>query len=637
MALNRRIVGTAGHIDHGKTALIRALTGVDTDRLPEEKRRGITIDLGFAHLALDDVQMGFVDVPGHERFVRNMHAGVGGIDAALLVVAADESIEPQTREHFDICRLLRIPTGVVAITKTDLVEPEIVELVRLEVEEMVRDSFLAGRPIVATSAATGAGIAELRGALGSVLAAAPARDAEGRVFRLPIDRAFTMRGFGSVVTGTTISGAVGEGDELEILPAGTRTRARNIQVHGAPRQRAEAGERTSINLADVPVDALARGQQLAAPAALRPSTLLTADLELLAGAPPLRNETRVRLHLHAAEVMAKVRIVAGADREIVPGGRAAVQFHLETPAVALAGDRFVIRRYSPPRTIGGGAILDPLLRKLKGGQAADVVATLRSAELAPRVAVLARLAGASGISIADLRARTGITATRLDAELESPPEDCVAIGRGASRRFVHANVLRRVRTAAMEVLQEFFRANRTALGMPKSAFLQKVHLEGSDPELVQFALGELERESIASVTGDLVDVPGRSQGLAGAEGELARAIEDRFREAGLAPPPVSELIRSIPQRPKTIEGVVGYLARSGVLVRLAENVYLHREVLAEARRRAAAHRGQMVDVAFFKDLYGISRKVVIPLLEHFDRAGVTRRIGDHREIVGREE
>src|SRR5687768_7562840 len=343
----RRIVGTAGHIDHGKTALVRALTGIDTDRLPEEKRRGITIDLGFASLATDELQIGFIDVPGHERFVKNMLAGIGGIDAAMLVVAADESVKPQTREHFAICRLLQIPTGLIAITKRDLVDPDMFGLVRMEIEDLVRGSFLAGKPIVPVSSTTGQGIDELKRSLAEILESTEDRDTASRVFRLPIDRVFTMKGFGCVVTGTTISGTVQGDSEVEVLPSGLRSRARHIEVHGEGREAGSAGERTSINLPDLQVDDLKRGDQLVPPGILHPTQIVTAQLELLADAAPLKDQSRIRFHHFSSELIGSIRMVGTEKKEIAPGSRAYVQIRLESPVVAISGDRFVIRRYAP--------------------------------------------------------------------------------------------------------------------------------------------------------------------------------------------------------------------------------------------------------------------------------------------------
>ncbi len=345
MTRKKRVVGTAGHIDHGKTSLVRALTGIDTDRLPEEKRRGITIDLGFASWFTDEYQIGFVDVPGHERFVKNMLAGIGGIDSVLLVVAADESIKPQTREHFAICRLLGIASGVVAITKSDLVERDILELVRLEAEELVAGSFLEGKAIVPVSSTTGAGLDDLRRAILDSVSAVGDRDASTRVFRLPIDRVFTMKGFGSVITGTTYSGRVRVEDDVEVLPGARRSRARAIQVHGEARDEASAGERTSMNLADIPLEELHRGHQVLHPDTLRPSQVITVRIELLPDAKPLKEQTRIRFHHLSSELLGSVRFV-DETTELRPGDSAFAQIRLESPVIAVAGDRFVVRRRS---------------------------------------------------------------------------------------------------------------------------------------------------------------------------------------------------------------------------------------------------------------------------------------------------
>jgi selenocysteine-specific elongation factor len=591
-------VGTAGHIDHGKTSLVRALTGVDTDRLPEEKRRGITIDLGFASWFTDDDQIGFVDVPGHERFVKNMLAGIGGIDSVLLVVAADESIKPQTREHFAICRLLGIPTGVVAVTKSDLVDRDILELVRLEIEELVAGSFLEGKPVVPVSSTTGAGLDDLRAAILASVASVEDRDAATRVFRLPIDRAFTMKGFGSVITGTTYSGRVKLEDEVEVLPSGRRSRARAIQVHGEARDLASAGERTSMNLADVPLEAIQRGQQVVHPDTLRPSSVITVRLELLQDAKPLKEQTRIRFH-HLSS--------------------------LESPVVAVTGDRFVIRRYSPAWTIGGGLIVDAHLAKLSRGTRPEILSTLSAGSLFERIELMARLQGLRGVTMDELQARTGIRIEALARELKQVPNTAKT-----GNTFLHNDALTDFRRRAMEFMHRYLENNRLAVSVPKGEFVQKL-LPSRAP--VNFLLHDLAKENIAVVQGDVLEIPGRSKTLGGAEGELARAIEARYAEAGLQTPATSEIIRAIPQKPKVIEGVIAYLVKQGTLVRLADGVYLHRDVVASARDKLATRRGETIDVAQFKDLFGISRKVAIPLLEFFDREGATKRVGDSRTVL----
>ncbi len=625
MTRKKRVVGTAGHIDHGKTSLVRALTGIDTDRLPEEKRRGITIDLGFASWFTDDYQIGFVDVPGHERFVKNMLAGIGGIDSVLLVVAADESIMPQTREHFAICRLLGIPTGLVAITKSDLVEREMLDLVRIEIEELVAGSFLAGKPIVPVSSTTGAGLDEVRAAILASVAAVDDRDATTRVFRLPIDRVFTMKGFGSVITGTTYSGRVRVDDEVEVLPGGKRSRARAVQVHGQPREDASAGERTSMNLADIPLEELHRGQQIVHPETLRPSPVITVKVELLPDAKPLKEQTRIRFHHLSAELLGTIRFVDTTEGELRPGASAFAQIRLEAPVVAVAGDRFVVRRYSPAFTIGGGVILDAHLAKLSRGTRPEILETLASGTLHERVELIAKLQGLRGLTIDEAQARTGIRAPTLTKELRKVP-NVVSVG----STLLHHDVLADFRRRAIEFLQGYFKTNKMAVNVPKGEFVQKLIPAGAP---VNFLLGDLANEKIAVVQGDALDIPGRSKTLGGAEGELARAIEARFAEAGLQTPAVSEIIKAIPQKPKVIEGVIAYLVKQGTLVRLADGVYLHRDVVAGARETLATKKGQTIDVGAFKDLFGISRKVAIPLLEFFDKEGTTKRIGDARQVL----
>jgi len=628
MPRKKRVVGTAGHIDHGKTALVRALTGVDTDRLPEEKKRGITIDLGFASWFTDDYQIGFIDVPGHERFVKNMLAGVGGIDSALLVVAADESIKPQTREHFAICRLLDIKTGVVAITKRDLVEDDIVDLVRLEIEELVAGSFLAGKPIVPVSSVTGAGLDDLRRALLTSVSEAEDRDAATRVFRLPIDRVFTMKGFGSVITGTTYAGRLNIDTDVEVLPGGKRSRARNIQVHGEARDYASAGERTSVNLPDIDLDQLHRGQQLVTPNTLRTSQVITARLDLLPDAKPLKEQTRIRFHHLSAELLGSIRFV-DQTAELKPGTSAYIQVRLESPVVAVAGDRFVIRRYSPALTVGGGVILDAHLPKLSRNTRGELLDTLGAGTLQERVELMAKLEGLRGLTMHEVQARTGVRIETLTKELKNVPH----LADSGERRWIHHDVLIDFRRKSMEFLRAYFEENRMALNVPKSEFVQKLLPRNADGAMINFLLQDLAREKIVAIAGDALDIPGRSKTLGGAEGELARMIESRFAEAGLAPPPVSELINERTQKARVIEGVIGFLVKQGTLVRLAEGIYVHRDALAAARERISTRAGDMIDVGAFKEYFGLSRKIAIPLLEWMDREGVTKRVGDSRRVL----
>ena len=412
------IVGTAGHIDHGKTALIRALTGTDTDRLAEEKRRGISIDLGFAFLQLaGGLQIGFVDVPGHERFVKNMLAGAGGIDLVLFVIAADESIKPQTREHFEICRLLGIPRGVIALTKSDLVDKEILELVRLEAEEYVKGSFLENAPIIAVSSKTGDGMEQLRGHLEDAASQVSAKDIS-RYFRLPVDRAFSMRGFGTVVTGTLMAGSVKAGQEVEAHPAGVRLRVRGIQVHGSDTGEAFAGQRTALNLAGPAAASIARGMTLTQPDLFQSTKIVDAALELLPSAKPLKHASPVHFHCGTAEVVADVRLLES-NAPLRPGAKAFARFLLSAPALLLPGDRFIIRMFSPVTTIGGGIVLEiappPRMRRANAVKRLKVLSEGSTEE---RLALIVS-ESLHGLGQEDLIARTGLLASEVEACAQS--------------------------------------------------------------------------------------------------------------------------------------------------------------------------------------------------------------------------
>src|SRR5215471_7527819 len=404
------IVGTAGHIDHGKTALVKALTGIDADRLEEEKRRGITIDIGFAHLELpppngEPLRLGFVDVPGHERFVRNMLAGVGGIDLVLLVIAADEGIKPQTREHFDICRLLAIPRGILVLTKSDLVDAETREVLGLEVQEFLRGSFLERAPLIAVSSLRGTGLEELKRELIKAAESVPPRDS-GAIVRLPIDRVFTIKGFGTVVTGTLVAGTIRREDELELFPSRRRVRVRGVEVHGAAADQAVAGERTAVNLAGVEKQEVERGMVLSASGLLETSSRMDVKLALLSSAKPLKSGARVHLHAFTSEVIATVNLLNG--KHLQPGEQTFAQVRLSAPLLLVPGDRFIIRQFSPVVTIGGGVVLDTFpVKKISGAPHRDLLDILNSDE--PKKVLLARIArrGENGMLVSQLLRETG--------------------------------------------------------------------------------------------------------------------------------------------------------------------------------------------------------------------------------------
>ncbi|MFZ0036943.1 MAG: selenocysteine-specific translation elongation factor, partial [Candidatus Acidiferrales bacterium] len=526
------IVGTAGHIDHGKSSLVAALTGTHPDRLEEEKRRGITIDLGFAFLELGDVRIGFVDVPGHERFVRNMLAGAGGIDLVLLVVAADESVKPQTREHFDICRLLGITTGIIALTKSDLVDADTAGLAKLEVEDLVRGSFLEGAPIVEVSAKTSAGLDSLRDALREAAERSPGKDARG-YFRLPVDRAFVMKGFGPVVTGTLVSGSIRREDEVELFPVRQRLRVRGLHSGGAAVDHAVAGQRTAVNLAGVELEELHRGMELTAPGIFQPSKRLDARIDLLRSAPALKTRSRVHFHHGTAEMIAEVILL---DREkLEPGGSAFAQLRLTAPVLALPGDRFILRRFSPVTTIGGGTVLDPLAPAHRRKDT-RVIPLLGMFERDEREAIVESLAADElhGLALPRLIARTGwLEQEARDAIANLTKARKLVVAQEEPLTAVPAAVVTECANRIRAAVEQFHRANPLASGIAKEDLRG---LTNSRPEIFRAALGELAASRTVAVTGDLVQSAGREIALLPEEARAKEMIEQEFERAGLAVP-----------------------------------------------------------------------------------------------------
>ncbi len=615
------IVGTAGHIDHGKTALVKALTGIDADRLEEEKRRGITIDLGFAHLDLTPaLRLGFVDVPGHERFVKNMLAGVGGIDLVLFVIAADESIKPQTREHFDICRLLGIPRGIIALTKSDLVDPEILGLVRMEVEELVAGSFLESAPIVPVSSTTGAGLDDLRRELARVAAAIPEKNSAGH-FRLPIDRVFTIKGFGTVVTGTLISGAIAKETEVELYPAGRRLRVRGVQVHGSKAERAVAGQRTALNLADIEPAELRRGDVLSEPARFRAVNHIDCRLNLLPSAKPLKHRAPVHFHSGTAEIEAEVRFLEG-TAALRPGAFAYARLILREAALLLPGDRFIIRMFSPVVTIGGGVIVDTAGRRYrKSDNVKARLDTLSGDDTAARIALLVR-ESEFGMQIGELVARTGMSEPAITAAAVKAPVIALPLARPwyIDRAWMQSERERVVRT-----VREFHQKNPLLPGIARE------ELRGTAPAFVLDAILADSKEVVA----DAELVRSRSHKLVLKEDEeQARAkIVLAFQESGLAVPALPEVLAKSGVEPARARSLLQILLREKVLVRISEDLVFHASALDQLRTLLAAHKGERFAVPTFKEWTGISRKYAIPLLEFLDREKLTRRDADHRVIL----
>ncbi len=633
--MRRVIVGTAGHIDHGKTRLVEALTGIDCDRWAEEKQRGITIDLGFAHLERDDLQIGFVDVPGHERFLHNALAGLGGIRVMLLVVAADEGVKPQTREHLAICGLLGIPAGLAVLTKTDLVAGDLLELARMEVEELLAASPFAGAPVLAASSVSGDGIDQVEAALVELAdrhAAAPATD---RPARLPVDRAFHLKGLGVVVTGTLAGGRIGVGDELENEPEGGPVRVRGVQVHGAARQAAESGERTALQLSGATLEQLQRGRQLVRRGAFAATTSLAARCRLLADAPrAIRGSTAVRLHLYSAEVVGRLRPLEG---PLEPGEEGLVELRLAAPVVAARGDRFVIRRPSPPATIGGGEILDPAWRRRRGTALAEARTGLLGG-LDEALLLWVAEAGEAGTGAAPLARRLGAEPDGLEPRLDR----LAAAGRllpipaahGDGRRWLDPRAWERIARRARDQLAAYFRRERLARGMPKAEAVRRI-LPGPAGRLAPIYLERLAAEKILIVDGELVNLPGRSAELTGGESDLSRRIQQAFDEGGLTPPSPAELGRNLGAKPQILAGVIRYLIERRRLVRLPGELLV---AAAAIDRVAEDLRGSGLEkfkVPQFKERYGLTRKWAIPILEHLDSVGVTRRMGDERQVVRR--
>jgi selenocysteine-specific elongation factor len=657
------VVGTAGHIDHGKSALVKALTGTDPDRLKEEKDRGITIDLGFAHAQIDGFDMAFVDVPGHERFVKNMLAGVGGIDLVVLVIAADESVMPQTREHFAICRLLEVHSGLIALTKADLVDEDTLELARLDARELVAGSPLADAPIVAVSSKTGAGLDALKESLAALARGVPERAEHGPP-RLPIDRVFSMRGFGTVVTGTLASGTIRVDDEMVVLPSARRAKVRGVQVHGAPRPDAAAGRRVAVNLGGVDVGEIGRGETLTAPDAFDVTRRFDAIVDLLPDAKPLRHGARVRFHHGTTELLGRVALAtevaekparegtehtdrAATERTentdhkrqgaglaaLDPGRRAYARIRLEAPALLTRGDRFILRQYSPSVTIAGGRVLDPVPARtpIRTAAAAARFGRLNAGD-ADAVSVFVDERRGAGLTLDALARRAGLTgdaASRLATELSAAGR--ILIVGGELFDAAHVAALERKLLVA---IGEHHRASPISEGLPREEAREKVFGHAS-PVLFEDVLKRLAASGQLSGR-DRLAQPGRGVSLTPEEILAQEGLDRVFREAGLAPPDLASAAAAAGVAPPVADRISKLLIRQKTFVRI-DTLLFHAAALDQLKAEVKAMKGQggtaKVDVAGFKERYGISRKYAIPLLEWLDRERVTRRVGDARVIL----
>jgi selenocysteine-specific elongation factor len=631
-------IGTAGHIDHGKTALVKALTGIDTDRLKEEKERGISIELGFASLRLgQETTFGIVDVPGHERFVKTMLAGVGGIDFVILVIAADEGVMPQTREHLHICELLGIRRGLVALTKKDLVDPEWLDLVQEETRTFLDKTFLHDAPILPVSAVHGEGLTELRDVLATLSAEPHPRRGDG-IVRLPIDRVFTIRGFGTVVTGTLWTGSLAVGDEVAVLPKNLHSRVRRLQVHNENVERAAAGQRAAVNLPGLETDQIERGDLLSAPHTLRVSTGLEATLALLPDAPKsLTNRTRVRFHLGTAEILARIILL---DREKVnPGEEAYVHLRLERPTAAMLHDRYVLRSYSPATTIGGGIILDPC-PPAKRRRRPEVVAHLKILEQGSsrdRLLELLKSSSTSPLPLPTLRSLAS-----LDAEsLEELIRELLAAGKIITHKgregdtYLHREIYEELQGTVLSLLKQFHAQQPLREGISKEEVRSRLG-GGVSPALFAQMLSSLMEAGEVTQDRDRVRLTAHRPQLSPAEAALTERLETLYRTAALQPPTMDAAFKKVGADRRGAQAVFFRLVEQGTLIKIKDDLYVHRDTYEQVKARVLAHLAEhsSISVPTFKDLLGVTRKHAIPYLEHFDQIKLTRRAGDERVLYG---
>ncbi|MCX5863541.1 MAG: selenocysteine-specific translation elongation factor [Deltaproteobacteria bacterium] len=634
------VLGTAGHVDHGKTSLVRALTGIDTDRLKEEKKRGITIELGFAFLDLPcGHRLGIIDVPGHERFVKNMVAGATGIDLLAFVIAADEGIMPQTREHFEICRLLGVKRGLVILTKKDMVDADWLALVQEDVRQFLADSFLADAPIVAVSSTTGEGLDEVRQILDTLVRGSEFSEAHGP-FRLPVDRVFSMKGFGVVVTGTSISGRITVGEDITVYPQGHTAKIRGIQVHGQDVELVEAGKRTAINIQGLDTEMISRGNMLATPGTLAPSYLLDADFFYLSScAKPLKNRSRVRVHIGTAEIMG--RIVLLEDEELAPGSRANVQILLEEPFGAWPGDRYVVRSYSPVATIGGGGIWNaspPKRRRFK--EANSQVFALYQEGSAEDISLLhLREAGVSGLTFESLCVKMGQFGKRFRKLLDGPISSRKIIMVDSERqRMVAAETFEAMGASLTNILADFHRDNSMKPGLSKEELRSRLHGDMGQ-RFFQLLLNTLVKQGTIVVDESVVRMAGHQVSLKADAQSIRTEMETFYAEAGLTPPTVREVQERFAKYPAPlVREVLELLVREQVLVKISEDLYFQGRALAALQEQMVAFikKEGEIDAPRFKNLTGLTRKFSIPLLEYFDKIKVTIRVGDRRLLRERQ-
>ena len=629
------ILGTAGHIDHGKTSLIKALTGTDTDRLKEEKERGITIELGFAALDLPSGQhLGIVDVPGHEKFVKNMVAGATGIDIVVMVIAADEGVMPQTREHMEICTLLGVKYGIVAVTKIDMVDEEWLELALDDIRNFVGGTFLEDAAVATVSSVTREGIPEFIKALDELAAKIPERPPSD-LFRLPIDRVFTIKGFGTVITGTLISGRVQVGDTIMIYPSGIKSKVRGIQVHNKSAEEAVAGMRTAINFQGLEKEAISRGEVLSKPKSLESSYMVDVFMHYLASnKKPLKNRTRVRFHTGTSEVLGNVILL---DREeLAPGEDTVVQMRLDTPVALVKDDRFVIRSYSPVFTIGGGKVLNPIPLKHKRFKP-DAVAGLKTLGHQTPEAIISfhvEASGYQGVSFAHLKIMTNLPDKQLENILQGLLSQKTMIQVDKENRiYIHALCFESLENDARRQLADYHKANPLKPGMPKEELKSKFPPLLTS-KLFNLTLNQMIKENKIVQEENIIRLASHTVSLGGKQADVKDKILKNYLNAGLEPPYFKELAKSLEMDAKRAKDVLMHLVAGGAIVKVKEDLYFHAEAIKDLKKRLVKFLEDQGEITTpqFKEMTGVSRKYVIPLAEHFDSTNVTLRVGDVRKL-----
>ncbi|MEO6049900.1 MAG: selenocysteine-specific translation elongation factor [Pyrinomonadaceae bacterium] len=636
------IVGTAGHIDHGKTALVKALTGIDADRLPEEKRRGITVDLGFAAMSALNVHFGFVDVPGHERFVKNMLAGASGIDIVMLIIAADEGVMPQTREHFDICRLLGIRAGMVVLTKTDLVDDETLDLAKLEAAELVTNSFLANAPMICVSSRSGDGIEALKETLVQICTNLQRRD-DDLVTRLPIDRSFSMKGFGAVVTGTLASGEIAEGSEMELLPDRLKVRVRGLQTHGQSVRSASAGQRVAVNLGGIDHAKITRGMVLVEPNIMRPTQIFDAEIEVLPkAAKSLRSRQRIRVHIGAVEVLARIQVL---DRsgEIASGENDLAQIRLEMPVLAVPGERFIIRSYSPQATIAGGQVIDPLAAKHRPK---DIDAARRHLEnliaatddKVEKIRLIVNAAGPSGESLAGLQARTALKKVLLNKAIGANVVSGAIVDVGG--HYIASWMFDEFAKLVEGAIKLFHKQEPLAKGIARESLRDKI-FANLPAEIFEAVIASLGSSGKIVLDRETIRLTYYKTTLSPSGDALSKKILSLYQSAGLEVPKLDDALAEVTVGTnftwQDARKYFQFFLDAGEIVKVSEEFYFERKAIGDLiqllRSFAAKADDRLIDMSEFKELAGISRKYAIPLLEYFDRERITRRVGDKRVIL----